>query len=119
MNMRIKKGDKVKVIAGSSKGTIGQVLHVYAKGEKVVVEGVNMATKHIKPSQSNPEGRIETKEAPIHISNVAYYDAKTKETSKVGYKVENEEKIRFAKKNGSNIDKPAKPAKTAKKGGTK
>ena len=68
--MKIRVGDTVEVIAGKDKGKQGEVLQVLAKQDKVIVEGVNMVTKHIKPSQADPEGGIVTREAPIHVSNV-------------------------------------------------
>ena len=67
--MRIKKGDKVVVIAGSNKGKEGTVTSVLAKENKVIVGGVNMVKKHVKPNQAEPEGKITEKEAPIHVSN--------------------------------------------------
>ena len=68
--MKIKKGDKVKVITGHYKGTIGEVLVALPKENKVIVEGVNLVKKHMKPTQANPDGGIIEKEAPIHVSNV-------------------------------------------------
>ena len=68
--MKIRVGDTVVVIAGKDKGKTGEVLQVLAKEERVIVEGVNMVTKHVKPSQADPEGGIVNKEAPIHVSNV-------------------------------------------------
>jgi len=99
--MKIKKGDKVKVITGSSKGTIGEVLRVMPKDGKVIVEGVNLVKKHLKPTQANPDGGIVEKEATIHVSNIAIYDAKAKKTSKVGYKIEKGKKVRVLKKTGA------------------
>lgn len=78
--MKIKKGDKVKVITGYDKGVIGEVTAVIPKDEKVVVEGVNLMKKHLKPTQANPDGGIVEKEAPIHVSNVMLYDAKSKKS---------------------------------------
>ena len=101
--MKIKVGDKVKVITGHYKGTIGEVKAVGQKSNKVIVEGVNIVKKHLKPSQANPDGGIEEREAPIHVSNVALYDSKTKKTVKVGYKVEDGEKVRVNKKTGKEI----------------
>ena len=101
-SLKIKKGDNVKVIAGKDLNTEGKVLSVDAKNHKVVVEGVNMITKHAKPSQSNPEGGIIQKEAPIDISNVMLVvDGKT---TRVGFKVENGKKVRVAKSTGAVID---------------
>ena len=100
--MKIKKGDTVKVIAGKDNGTEGKVLSVDAKNGKVVVEGVNMITKHAKPSQANPNGGIVQKEAPIDISNVMLVvDGKA---TRVGFKVEDGKKVRFAKSTGKVID---------------
>ena len=101
--MKIKVGDKVKVITGHYKGTIGEVKAVGQKSNKVIVEGVNIVKKHLKPSQANPDGGIEEREAPIHVSNVALYDNKTEKTIKVGYKVEDGEKVRVNKKTGKEI----------------
>lgn len=101
--MKIRVGDTVVVIAGKDKGKTGEVLQVLAKEERVIVEGVNMVTKHVKPSQADPEGGIVNKEAPIHVSNVAFYDSKSKSAVKLGYKVAVDEngkktKVRVNKK---------------------
>ncbi|MDY4788626.1 MAG: 50S ribosomal protein L24 [Bacilli bacterium] len=110
--MRIKKGDKVVVIAGAYKGKVGEVLSVSLKNEKVVVSGVNMITKHNKPSQANPEGSITTKEAPIHVSNVALYDSKKKVAVKVAYEFDAEgNKIRVNRKTREALDKKASKKK--------
>lgn len=100
--MKIKKGDTVKVIAGKDNNKEGKVISVDAKNGKVVVEGVNMITKHSKPSQSNPNGGIVQKEAPMDISNVMYVH-KGKAT-RVGFKVEDGKKVRVAKSTGEVID---------------
>lgn len=97
--MRIKKGDTVKVIAGKDKGTTGKVLKTFPKLEKVIVEKVNIVTKHNKPRGPQNPGGIEKQEAPIHVSNVMYYDTKTKKTTKLGYKMEDDKKVRFMKSN--------------------
>ena len=86
--MNIKKGDKVKVITGAYKGTIGEVKAVFPKEDRVIVEGVNMVKKHLKPTQANPEGGIVEKEAKIHVSNVMLYDEKAKVASRITTKVE-------------------------------
>ena len=105
--MKIKKGDTVKVIAGSSKGKEAKVISVDQKNGKVVVEGVKMITKHEKPSASNPNGGIVTKEAPIDISNVMLVEGG--KATRVGFKVTKDEngkvvkKERFAKKTGNVI----------------
>ncbi len=96
--MKIKKGDKVQVIAGKDKGITGEVLAVYPDEHKVVVEGVNILTKHVKPSQVNPEGGKVSKEGPIDISNVMVYDTKEKVAGRVGYRIEDGKKIRYNKK---------------------
>ena len=80
--MRVKKGDTVVVIAGKDKGKKGLVLNVDAKNDKVLVEGINIVTKHNKPSATNPQGGITTKEAPIHISNVMPFDPETGKTER-------------------------------------
>ena len=98
--MKIKKGDTVKVIAGKDNNKEGKVLSV--KDGKAIVEGVNMVTKHTKPSQANPNGGIVQKEAPIDLSNVMYVH-KGKAT-RVGFKVEDGKKVRIAKATGEVID---------------
>ena len=102
--MRVKKGDKVRVIAGGCKGSEGVVLRVLAKDEKVLVQGVNMVKKHRKPSQAQPEGAIIEKEAAIHVSNVAGIDPKTKKPTKGGYRFEDGVKVRFSKSTGNKLD---------------
>ena len=100
--MKIKKGDTVKVIAGKDNGKEGKVLSVDSKNNKVVVEGVNVIKKHTKPSAANQNGGIITKEAAIDASNVMYVH-KGKAT-RVGFKIENDKKVRFAKSTGEVID---------------
>ncbi len=100
--LKIKKGDTVKVIAGKDNNKEGKVLSVDVKNNKVVVEGVNMVSKHTKPSQANPNGGIVQKEAPIDMSNVMYVH-KGKAT-RVGFKVEDGKKVRIAKSTGEVID---------------
>ena len=98
--MKIKKGDTVKVIAGKDKDKEGKVLAV--KDGKILVEGVNMVTKHTKPSAANQQGGIVNKEAPIDISNVMLV-VKGKAT-RVGFKMEGDKKVRVAKATGEVID---------------
>ena len=100
--LKIKKGDTVKVIAGSQKDKEGKVLAVNQKDGKVVVEGVNMLTKHTKPSAANQNGGIIHQEGPINISNVMYVH-KGKPT-RVGIKMDGDKKVRFAKSTGEVID---------------
>ena len=102
MSVKIKKGDTVKVIAGKDKDKEGKVLSVDAKNNRVVVEGINMITKHEKPSMSNQQGGIVNKEAPIDISNVMYLH-KGKAT-RIGYKMDGDKKVRYAKSTGEVID---------------
>lgn len=96
--LKIKSGDIVTVIAGDHKGSEGKVLKVMIDDNKAIVEGVNMVSKHTKPSAKNPQGGIVKKEAPIHISNLALIDPKSKKATKVGYKTEGDKKVRFSKK---------------------
>jgi len=100
--MKIKKGDTVKVIAGKDKDKEGKVISVDVKNSKVLVEGVNMISKHTKPSAANQNGGIVQKEAPIEISNVMY-SHKGKAT-RVGFKMDGDKKVRFAKSTGDVID---------------
>nr|WP_296484853.1 50S ribosomal protein L24 [uncultured Acetatifactor sp.] len=100
--MKIKRGDTVKVIAGKDCNAEGKVISVDIKKHRVTVEGVNMITKHAKPSQANPNGGIIQKEAPIDISNVMLV-FKGKPT-RVGFKIEGDKKVRFAKATGEVID---------------
>jgi large subunit ribosomal protein L24 len=104
MEMKIKKGDMVKVIAGKDKGKTGKVLRTYPKDNKVVVEGVNVQTKHAKATRNTP-AEIKHIEGPIDASNVMYYDTKAKQASRVGYKVkEDGTKSRVFVKTGKTID---------------
>lgn len=98
IKLKIKSGDVVKVIAGDHKGSQGTVLRVDREKNKAIVEGVNMVSKHTKPSAKNPQGGIVKKEAPIHISNLSLIDPKSKEATKVGIKLEGDKKVRFSKK---------------------
>jgi large subunit ribosomal protein L24 len=98
IKLKIKSGDIVRVIAGDHKGSEGKVLRVYREKNKAIVEGVNMVSKHTKPSAKNPQGGIVKKEAPIHISNLSLIDPKSKETTKTGTRVEGDKKVRFSKK---------------------
>ena len=109
--MKLRVGDTVQVVAGSDKGKTGEIIQIHRKEDRDIVEGINMVTKHIKPSQADPEGGIVTREAPIHVSNVAYYDSKAKEPVKVGYKIEDGQKIRINKKTGKALDKKEKKKK--------
>ena len=96
--LKIKSGDLVLVTAGDHKGSEGKVLRVLKDKNKAIVEGVNLVKKHQKPSAASPQGGITEMEAPIHISNLAVKDPKSGEAPRVGFKMEGDKKVRFAKK---------------------
>ncbi len=101
--MKLKKGDKVVVIAGSNKGKEGKITKVLE--DKVIVEGVNMRKKHLKPKNNNGTGEIVTVEAPIHASNVMIIDPKTKKPTKIKKEIDkNGKKVRISKKSNEKID---------------
>ena len=99
----IKKGDTVYVNAGNDKGSTGKVLEVLREKDRVVVEGINMVSKHTKPNAQNPQGGIVKQEAAIHISNVQLIDPASSKPTKVGYKTVDGKKVRYAKKSGEEI----------------
>lgn len=102
--LKIKKGDTVVVLTGKNKGVTGEVLRTLPRDSKVVVKGVNVLAKNLKPSQANPQGGIERKEAPIHVSNVALADPKTSKATRVGFTTDKEgNKVRIARKSGEQI----------------
>jgi large subunit ribosomal protein L24 len=101
--LKVKKGDTVKVIAGESKGQQGKVLEVLPEVRRVIVEQVNLVSKHTKPNAENTEGGIIKKEAPIHISNVMVVDPSSGEPTRVGRRKEDDKIIRYAKKSGEVI----------------
>ncbi|AMX84834.1 50S ribosomal protein L24 [Geobacillus subterraneus] len=103
--MHVKKGDKVQVISGKDKGKQGVILAAFPKKNRVIVEGVNIVKKHAKPSQANPQGGIIEKEAPIHVSKVMPLDPKTGAPTRIGYKIVDGKKVRYAKKSGEILDK--------------
>jgi large subunit ribosomal protein L24 len=103
---RIKKDDEVVVIAGKNKGAHGKVLSVLVDDDRVIVQGVNIVTKHVKPSRENPQGGIQKREAAIHISNVMLADPKSGDPTRVRFKtLESGTKVRVAVKSGEQIDK--------------
>ena len=102
MAAKIRKGDRVVVLTGKDKGRQGNVLRVFPKDERVLVEGLNMVQRHTRPSQFDPQGGIKNKEAPLHLSNVAVVDSKGKPT-RVGFRVDGDKKVRFAKTTGEVI----------------
>jgi large subunit ribosomal protein L24 len=99
MIKKYKKGDEVIVKTGKDKGKIGKISKVINDIDKVVITGINVSKKHQKPTQES-KGGIVTKEMPIHISNILAYDAKSKKSSKVGFKIEDGKKIRILKTTG-------------------
>ena len=102
--LHIKKGDKVLVISGNAKGKEGKVLEVIRSKNKAIVEGLNLITKHNKPSAQNPNGGIDKTEAPIHISNLMLVDPSSGKPTRVGRKVNDEGKLqRYSKKTGQLI----------------
>ena len=102
--MKIKKNDKVQVIAGKDKGVEGTVLRAFPKTERVVVEKVNMVTKAQRPTQANPQGGLLHVEAPLHVSNVALVCPECNKPTRVGIKREDGKRIRVCKKCGADID---------------
>ncbi|MER3435353.1 MAG: 50S ribosomal protein L24 [Leptolyngbya sp. ERB_1_1] len=103
--MHVKTGDTVQVIAGNDKGKVGEIVRAFPKLSKVIVRGVNVKTKHIKPKQEGESGRIETLEFPIHSSNVMLYSEKQKVASRVCYTfTEDGRKVRKLVKTGEIID---------------
>ena len=101
--MKIKKGDTVQVLAGNDKGKTGEVLEVMPKDAKIVVKGVNVRKKHIKPRKQGEEGGIIPVECAINSSKVNVVCPKCKKTTRIGYKVENDKKVRICKKCGAEI----------------
>ena len=102
--LHIKKGDVVFVNAGDDKGKQGKVLEVFPAEERAIVEGINMVTKHTKPSAKNPQGGIVKQEAPIHISNLNVLDPANGKPTRIGRRYNDKEKlVRFSKKSGEEI----------------
>jgi large subunit ribosomal protein L24 len=101
--MKIKTGDNVIVISGDDKGKTGKVLKAMPKTHTVIVDGINVHKKHVKPTQANPKGEIKDINSPIPTSKVALVDPKTGKATKVGYKLQGEKKVRFAKASGTII----------------
>lgn len=103
--MKIRRDDEVIVTAGKDKGVKGIITKVFPKENRVIVSGVNVVRKHIRPSASSPEGGIKDMEKSIHASNVQIFDAKTDKPSRVGFKLVEGKKIRFAKASGESLEK--------------
>ena len=103
MKFKIKKGDQVVVTTGREKGKTGEVIEVRPSESRVIVQGVNMVTKHVRPSQTNAGG-IEKKEAPLHISNVAHVDPESGKPTRVGFEINKDgSKTRIARRSGKAI----------------
>ena len=103
MAAKIKKGDKVVVLSGRDRGAEGEVLKVDPKADRVTVQGVNIIKRHTKPSQTSAGGII-SREAPIHVSNVAIADPKDGKPTRVGFEIRDGKKVRVAKRSGEAID---------------
>ena len=101
---KIRKGDTVVILSGKDKGKTGEVIRSMPKESKVVVSGVNVAARHRKPSHVNPQGGIERKEAPMHVSKVAIADPKTGKATRVRFEDRNGKKVRIAVKSGELIN---------------
>jgi large subunit ribosomal protein L24 len=101
---RLKKGDTVVVIAGSDRGTKGRVLAVDPRKDQVLVQGVNMKWKHVRKSQSNPQGGRTQREYPLHASNVAYWDEQAGKGVRLGAKVDGGKKQRVARPSGKSLE---------------
>lgn len=101
--LKIRKGDIVKVITGEDRGKQGKVLFVEPARQRAIVEGVNMVSKHLRPNATYPNGTIEKKEAPVHISNLMLIDPKSNEPTRVGRKEVDGKLVRIAKKSGEEI----------------
>ena len=100
---KIRKGDKVVILTGKDKGRSGEVLQVVPKEDRAVVRGINLVKRHQRQSASQEAGII-TKEAPIHLSNIAIADPKDGKPTRVGFKIEGDKKVRVAKRSGVTID---------------
>lgn len=103
VKLKIKAGDQIVVLAGADRGKEGEVVKVFPKKNRAIVQGVNMIKKHTKPSAQNPQGGIIETEASIHISNLALIDPETGKSTRVGYKIEDGKKVRVSKKSGKTI----------------
>ena len=104
MAAKIKKDDQVIVLTGRDKGRQGKVLKVLPKESRVLVEGLNLVKRHTRPTQSDPQGGIKTKEMTLHVSNVAIVDPKNGGATRVGFRMEGDKKVRYAKKSGEVIN---------------
>ena len=101
---KIKKGDTVVILSGKDKGRTGEVIRSMPKEDKVVVSGINVAVRHRKPSQANPQGGLERREAPMHVSKVAVADPKSGKPTRVRFETRDGKKVRVAAKSGELIN---------------
>ena len=104
MAQKIRKGDTVVVLSGKDKGKTGEVVRAMPKDDKVIVSGVNVAVRHRKPTQVNPQGGLERKEAPLHMSKVAVADPKSGKPTRVRFEIRDGKKVRVAAKSGELIN---------------
>jgi large subunit ribosomal protein L24 len=102
--LKIKKGDKVVILSGKDKGKHGEVTKSFPKESKVIVSGINIATRHRKATQANPQGGLERSEAPLHVSKVAIEDPKTGKPTRVRFEIKDGKKVRVAVKSGEVIN---------------
>lgn len=103
--MKLKKGDQVMVLSGRDKGAKGEILKVMPATRRAVVQGINMITKHVKPSQANPQGGLEKREASIDVSNLGLVDPKDGKPTRVGYTtLKDGKKVRVARRSGETIE---------------
>ena len=102
--LKIKKGDKVVILSGKDKGKHGEVTKSFPKDGKVIVAGINIATRHRKATQTNPRGGLERSEAPMHVSKVAIEDPKTGKPTRVRFEIKDGKKVRVAVKSGEVIN---------------
>lgn len=110
--MKIQLGDKVKVISGKDKGKVAEVLKIFTKTNEILVQGVNMVKRHVKPGTASKEGGIVSFEKPINVSNVMYYSESDKRAVRLGYKTIDGKKVRVMKKLDKVVDSKAKVAKS-------
>ncbi len=103
--LKLKKGDKIVVVAGKSKGTVGEILKIFPRESRALVRGVNIVKRHTKPTQNSAGGIIE-KENSIDVSNIAFYDEKKEKPTRLGFKIlDDGRKVRFSKLSGEIVDK--------------
>lgn len=104
VKLHVKKNDIVKVLAGEDKGKQGKILYVEPEKQRAIVEGVNIVSKHVRPNATYPNGTIEKKEAPVHVSNLMVIDPKSNEPTRIGRKEVDGKLMRYSKKSGEVIN---------------